>query len=1398
MIGDGRLKELLLVVGVAGAMLAAGAPAKQPTVDERVWIVELDDAPTVEFDGSSGDTVTAHGSAAGKTLAATAPSVTGARRLDPDAPAVRAYVAHLDDRRDRVLDRVAAELGREIEPKFVYRHLMNGFAARMSAGEARRLAALPGVRSVQPDIIQYLQSDAGPQWIGAPAVWDGTNGVDSPNEGEGTVLGVVDSGVNWESIFFDLSQSNTQVTNPRGEFLGLCNDEELDIPCSAKLIGVYDFTDEGTDGFDPDGHGSHTSSTAVGLPLSFNLDFGSGDIPFETSGVAPRASFISYKACQAPEDSAAGNFECPGSATTAALEQAIEDGVDALNFSIGGDPFDPWSPNGNQRTFLNMRAAGIVPLVSAGNSGPGDRTVGSPANTPWVVAVANAHHGRVLANRVVNTSGGPFALGNLVGEGITDGTTTLPIVHARDFGNALCGTGEAELGPNCGDNTGASNPFDPGTFDGQIVVCDRGTYGRVEKGKNVELAGAAGMILANTAGSVAETGDTVSGDQHCLPATHINRADGDRLRDWLASGSGHRGRLTGTERFVDDRRTGRLASSSSRGPADGAPDVMKPNVTAPGTSVLAAGSETDEDGTGPGDNAANQVLFLNGTSMSAPHVSGAALLLRAAHPEWGVDEVISALETTAVPGKVTNGDDSEARVVDRGAGGVRVDLASRIGLFLPVEQQEFLDANPGSPSPGDPGALNLPGVFSENCVETCRFTRRVEGLGAGTWNVSTEGELGITVSPSTFSLAAGERQTLEITVTADQVPFGQWGAGSIVLASSNPAFVTQRLPVGAKVSAGDLPESVAFESQTNRGRAALEIPSVAAVSELVVRTSELKRPESRNVTLEQDPTRDEPFDDDQGTHTELFEVPDGALLLYAETFQSSAVDVDLFVGRDDNGNGRADEFEARCSSTSPDELETCRIARPDAGTWWVRVQLWESNGPSDPVLFDFAAFAEQPDPSLVSFGPGVHDGGALTLPVFWDQPAMLEDERWTGVISLASSPDFFDNIGTVLVDVKRTGTNEPAETALFNDQAYPVVVPSGATHDRLYIDLPAASKLNVTVDGELSNVTVRRRDFDELVATVPQTPPAPAEVLVTASRDGNQWTAELEDLAGGRYFVVLENDGPLETSSVVTASVEIARVGTPPPEELMRGRGLWSPEARAINQGVDFQAGGGGRFAVWYTYDEDGSPTFYITDTVPGDGTFFSAVLFRATSNDERSSLKAVGEVQITRIDRNRFMYAWRLNGNHGAEMFDPVSVGGGTCPTIPEIGDEPVPLLGHWFSPDSAAGGVTLLITDSTEAWVRYYYDDANEPRWAIADVELPPTLPGGNRMEVLDFRGWCIYCEEGPITNEVVGTLERVFIGPETVREASDFLAGPPLDSNVQNDRELKPISNPVSCPN
>ncbi|MCH5378100.1 MAG: S8 family serine peptidase, partial [Planctomycetes bacterium] len=485
------------MLALALTFVGANAWAKSAgngSTEFRRYIVELQDPPLAVYDG--GD-LSVDGPSGPLRMAATAPESTGEKRLNARSPASRAYLAYLAERHAEAVSEIESVLGRKLVVPNRYGHVNNGFSVDLRSDEVEDVRRLPQVRSIEADRLYRVQTYAGPQWIGAASVWNGEAGYPEAR-GEGIVVGVIDTGINWDHPSFDDSPSDGYVfSNPFGEGLGLCSDPE--VLCNEKLIGVYDFVEdraetpdfeeENTKGKDNDGHGSHTASIAAGRAISATFDGATRTM----SGVAPLAYLISYRACYVgisdpPSDENSG---CWGEFLMAAINRAAADGVDVINYSIGGDVNDPWRLNSVERSFLNARNAGIFIATSAGNDGPHPGTITSPALAPWLVAVGNASRNRISGTTLENFSGGGLpAPESMTGASLVGGSNKLPVVHARDYGFPLCGTGPAELGRTCIENTGSSNPWvDERPFEGLIVVCDRGTYGRIEKGKNVRLAG---------------------------------------------------------------------------------------------------------------------------------------------------------------------------------------------------------------------------------------------------------------------------------------------------------------------------------------------------------------------------------------------------------------------------------------------------------------------------------------------------------------------------------------------------------------------------------------------------------------------------------------------------------------------------------------------------------------------------------------------------------------------------------------------------------------------------------------------------------------------------------------------------------------------------------------------
>ncbi|HWN72033.1 MAG TPA: S8 family serine peptidase, partial [Haliangium sp.] len=560
--------------------LRAGFQEEAGLTGEHTYLVHFKDSSLASYDGG----------VAG--LAAT--STAGYGKLDARSPQSLAYKSYLLNTQAQEISTIQSKLGRTVKVMRHYTTAANAVTARLTQDEAKQISLMPGVAFVERDQEMWPETDRGPLFIGAASIWDGSV-TDVPSQGEGMTIGVIDSGlaiqVELDGVTtihpsFDAIGGDGYVhTNPLGDgvYLGAC----VQHPewCSDKLIGVYAFLQgQPNPGVDPaapngdilwvfkdtSGHGSHTASTAGGNVL-FDVaavDAEGNPSTFEfarISGVAPHANLVSLKVC-APS--------CFSSDTVAAVEQAIEDGViDVLNYSISSPGGSPWGQS-VASAFLSARAAGIFVAASAGNNGPTAGTAGRGNSAPWVAATAALSHDRRFPNKqLTGFSGGAAAPPPAItGLGMSGGFTGR-IVYAGNFRVGSPGQ------PNFDQPQQCLAPFPPGTFaPDMIVVCDRGTAARTDKGRFVRDGGAGGFVLANITGG----SNTVDADPHVIPAININIAQGNALKAWLASGTGHMATITPASQPVADPAVADImAAFSSRGPYTDF-DILAPSVATPG------------------------------------------------------------------------------------------------------------------------------------------------------------------------------------------------------------------------------------------------------------------------------------------------------------------------------------------------------------------------------------------------------------------------------------------------------------------------------------------------------------------------------------------------------------------------------------------------------------------------------------------------------------------------------------------------------------------------------------------------------------------------------------------------------------------------------------------------
>ncbi|MBK7145761.1 MAG: S8 family serine peptidase [Xanthomonadales bacterium] len=1333
-----------------GAVLCASLAlfgAAHAADTRKVYLVSLAEPAATVFERADqlGNAKRAHD------LEPTAISVTGQRRFDAKAAPVQRYVGYLRERQDQVLALGAKQFGRALTPTHRYDLVANGFAIELTVTEAKALALVEGVARVRPDFERRMLTDAGPQWIGAEPIWNGTVlGSTIHTRGEGVVVGVVDSGVNTtHPSFQDLSSDGFNHSNPRGQRYGVCNNAG-ETRCSDKLIGLYDYINETCTGQtttpkgnDCMGHGTHVASTVLGNPFTVTQSGNTTSVQITPSGVAPRANLVMYKACNKDNS-------CVGSALVAALNQAVADAVDVINYSIGGGERDPWSgvrgggiDDGS--AFLNARAAGIVGVVAAGNEGPGVSTVGAPGNAPWVITAANANSGRYFGNTVTGISGtGIAAPFDLVGVGFTGAAASAQIVHAKDYGNALCGTGNSTSNTStC--NSSMSNPFAPGTFTGKIVICNRGEYARVEKGCNVKLAGALGMILVNLPG-----GDSnLVSDNHFLPAVQLDAGAGTTLRDAveaarLASGSVS-GAIAGVQRRMDGRGDV-LNSSSSRGPVATYSGVLKPNVAAPGTAIVAA----DHDSSG--------TATMTGTSMATPHVAGAAALLLAGNPSWSAAQVESALLTTAANRVVLDDGVTPALHVEGGAGRVSLADAARAGLHFAVSRAEFVAADPALS--GSPKSLNLPFVHDGNCFEQCSFNRTATANIAGSWRVETTLPSGATavISPTTFTLAAGASQALNIALNVNNAALvGSWVDGQIRLIPSDPNVATTTLPISLFADSGNMPSSIAIETSSERGFRDIDLSGLVALPDLSIENSTLVAAQRFDRAIAVDSTEDDVYDNSGGTFATLVGPTSAGLgvdgVLFARTAAGTSGDIDLFVGIDADGDGLADEDEELCRSATSGNEESCQV-----DTWfsssdqryWVLVQRYSGTA-SASIEIETAHIptVNSGDSSLSMTGPRVLERlAAFKTRVAWNAPWLDVGQTAYAIGRFGATQARTSGVGEVLVSIKRTGAATPEPIVLNGlGDSERITLAGNSAHERIVIDVPPnATGLHVTTSGS------GEIDLYVAKATEPLSPPtfaaAPARGLAQGTSMHSGATEAVDMLAPtltpGRWYVTPVNSGTTAATFTLTADLDFAAGSVRPAMQ-----SYYNPNRSG--HGMFLSQVGNIWALVWYTYLQDGTPVWYYAggNAPTGDEGVWRVPLTRYTWNGTPDS-SAVGEVILTFNTATSFTFSWMLDGQYGSEPFQILAPL--TCPTVE---GSPAQYSGAWYQPGDGGWGFSVTAVSVADAEAAYLFDAVGNPRWLLGAT----TVPGANvTLPLLQYSGFCPTCSRtGNPATQQVGSMTR-----------------------------------------
>lgn len=965
--------QSIFVPFVSSSQGAADAAARQGNGEEaaKPYIVVMEQQPAVAYAGGVNG------------FAPTKPGKGG--KINPNSAAVKKYDDLLKQSHKAAVQSVGANPSQVLHN---YTYALNGFAALLTPAQAKAMAAQPGVARVLPDEMRFKTTDTSPTFLGLTGpggVW--ASGI----TGENVVVGVIDTGI-WPEhpSFADDGSYGPSPVGPVACDFGNTAHNPNDAPftCNDKLLGATEVltTYKAVIGLTPgeydsarddDGHGTHTASTAAGNANVAATIFG---IPRGTiSGIAPRARVIAYKGLGEQ-----GGFT---SDLAAAIDQAVADGVDVINYSIGGGAS---LTGGDELAFLFAADAGVFVANSAGNSGPGAATIGGPASAPWLTAVGASTHNRTFISNITITGPGVPPTG-LWGATVTPGIQNFRLVDAEGVPDAA------------GDKSGRClNPFNGKKFQSnEAVLCNQYDFGvaRTDRVANLAAAGAGAVVFFNSPGvSMTPT------DNHPLPTIHLLNGVGQQLKNYLVQ---YKSRVrisfgTGVASFAgqDPRvKANVMASFSSRGPDPVALDIIKPDVTAPGISIL-AGASPIHVGT-----AAQGQLFqaIMGTSMSGPHVAGIFALMKQAHPDWTPAMAKSALMTSAYQEVVKQDYVSLADPFDMGAGHVNPGgLGNKGSPFDPglvydagfLEYLGFLcDAAPevfGNPaatcaslaSNGIPTKainLNLASIGVSNVPGSETVVRTVTSVASGgprTYQVSVNPPPGfqVTVSPSSLTLSPGMTATYQVNITNVNAPIGQWRFGSLTWQDGAGNYAV-RSPIAARASLFSAPAEIKGSGES--GSASFDVrfgytgAYQAAAHGLIAATV-------THANVKQDP--DQSFDPNDGfSNLHTFALSNAAWFRIKMPPSATEADADLDIYVFDPSGKLV------ASSTKSGTDEQIDIAQPANGTWRVYVHGWSTpGGDSDYDMYSWIIpMATGGSLSVVSAPGSATSGTTATIQIGW-------------------------------------------------------------------------------------------------------------------------------------------------------------------------------------------------------------------------------------------------------------------------------------------------------------------------------------------------------------------------------------------------------------------------------
>ncbi|MBO7364444.1 MAG: S8 family serine peptidase, partial [Lachnospiraceae bacterium] len=562
--------------------------------------------------------------------------------------AASAYRASLKKQQDTVQARIESSLGHTLDVKWNLTLLTNAISAEITYAEIVKIGALPGVRSVEPEMryeapapvsAEPATANTSGDMTGASAAWA------AGYTGAGSRIAVIDTGIDVQHQSFNEAAFLHAIEEVRGQGKTVSLMTSADIAAvranlngngtykNAKIPFAYNYVDENTSnlGHEIDEEGNHGSHVAGIAAANRYIQNGSAYTDAAASvgavGMAPDAQLVLMKVF----GSNGGAYD---SDYFAALEDAVTLGCDAANLSLGsGDPGFTYSPTyqGILNSLSSADNDGMVVSISAGNNSSMAENLGRDLYAEDNYMHTGGSPGTFINGLGVAAAMNTIYVGNpLVFNGTqnvyySESTQGESGVYSNPAIATVAGTYDFVYIDAVGNTAEYAAVNSAVSLSGKVVIVNRGSLNFADKGNNAKSYNPKAVIIANNAAG--SLGMDLSSFTGTFPMVSI------LLQDAIALKAASTARTTGGYTYYTgtvtiaaghvEREDDTMASFSSWGIPGSL--LMKPEITAPGGQIYSVYGKSIE----PDYEVSDHVSYglMSGTSMAAPHIAGLAAVV---------------------------------------------------------------------------------------------------------------------------------------------------------------------------------------------------------------------------------------------------------------------------------------------------------------------------------------------------------------------------------------------------------------------------------------------------------------------------------------------------------------------------------------------------------------------------------------------------------------------------------------------------------------------------------------------------------------------------------------------------------------------------------------------------